>query len=186
MQLNKISLLELLPPYMQDDQTVIGLCAAADVIYKKLHDEISKINFFENLDMLGEAELDYIADANQIIWYKKSAPMSSKIDLIKNSESVFWNLGTISAIESVIKDTLGEAEVIEWFDYEGDPYHFKIVSKNPQLQSDAINQFNAVIEQVKRKIAILDTIEISLTATMNTYYSFKLSTGSYVSLRQEG
>lgn len=186
MKLNELDLMELIPPYMQGDNTVIGLCAAANYILNKLYHSILKMDFYTNLDSLDESDLDYIAQINNITWYNSNDIKEVKVNVIKNSEIVFWNLGTILAVEKVIADIFGDCEVIEWFNYEGEPFHFKISSFNSQITSEEISRFNAVIDHVKRKSAILDSVEIALIASMNSFYGFNMHTGDYISIRQEG
>ncbi len=186
MKLNNISMLDIIPPYMQEDTTVIGLCAAANHIFKRLFEAIQKIDFYQNLNLLNEADLDYIAKIRNIIWYDKSSTKDVKISVIKNAEKVFWSLGTVSAVESVVEDIIGECDIMEWFQYGGDPYHFKIVTDNPLISGDAVSTFNSIIQHVKRKSAILDGVEISLAASMIFNLGAVLHTGELLELRQEG
>jgi P2-related tail formation protein len=171
---------------MQDDVTVKGLCAAINKIYSRLFECIKKMDFYNNLHLLDEEDLDYLASINNIIWYKDSDPLNVKIEIIKNSEQVFWTLGTVFAVEQLITDIFGIGEVKEWFDYDGEPYHFKIVTENPQITAADMQEFSSIIDRVKKKSAILDSIEVALNATMNSYYGFKLHTGTFTILEQEG
>ncbi len=186
MKLDSIDMLDLIPTYMQNDTSVKGLCAAGNYILSKLYQSIQCMDFIQNLSSLKEEDLDYIAKINNILWYDEEDSKSVKVDIIKNSEQVFWTLGTVYAIESVIKDVFGTGEVVEWYDYDGQHGHFKITTENSSVYGDAVQKFSKIIEHVKRKSAILDEVEITLIAFMNTYYGAALHTGDFITLRQEG
>lgn len=186
MKLNSVNMIDIIPPYMQEDSTVIGLCAAADYIFSKLFECIQRMDFYTQLDLLDDSDLDYIAEINNIVWYDKSSTKEVKINVIKNADKVFWTLGTVSAVESVMNDIFGECEIKEWFDYAGDPYHFKILTYNAQITDDYVTQFANAIKHVKRKNAIFDSVEITLSADYSINYGFKMLTGDYITLTQEG
>lgn len=186
MKLDFVNMIEVIPPYMQGDSTVIGLCAAANHIFTKLYECIAKMDFYNNLDLLDDSDLDYIADIKNIVWYDKSSTKEVKINVIKNAEKVFWYLGTVSAAESVMNDIFGECEIQEWFEYNGIPYHFKILTYNPQITENAVNKFTNAIKHVKRKSAIFDNVEIALSADYMMNYGFKMYSGELLTLTQEG
>lgn len=186
MKLENLASIEIIPPYMQDDVTVRGLCAAADIILKRLFECIIRMDFYENLDKLNEADLDYMAATIDIPWYNQSDSKDIKIGIIRNSDEIFWYLGTTYAVEKVISSIFGECEVVEWFSYDGDPFHFKINTSNPQISENMIDLFNNVIKNVKRKSAILDAVEITLTAFMQLNEGFIMHTGDSLILTQEG
>lgn len=186
MTVDNFSMIDVIPPYMQDDITVKGLCAAADYIFKALYNCIIRMDFFKNLYLLSESDLDYMADTMNITWYKKSDPKDVKINVIKNSEKIFWTLGTVAAVEKVFNDILGEGETSEWFNYGGDPYHFKMLTYNPNITESEANEFIKTIKNVKRSSAIFDCIEIALNADCRLNYGFQLYTSDLLTLTQEG
>ena len=186
MTIDKVSMLDLLPPYMQNDTTVIGLCAAADHIFKSLYGCIKKMDFYNYLELLSEDDLDYMAGAMNIPWYKRSDSKEVKINVIKNSDQIFWTLGTVAAVEKVFTDIFGEGAVSEWFDYGGDPYHFKMLVQNPNITGSDVNEFVKTIKNVKRSSAILDNVEIALSAECRLNYGFQLYTAELLTLTQEG
>jgi P2-related tail formation protein len=186
MTIDNISMIDLIPPYMQDDITVIGLCAAADYIFKTLFSCIKKMDFYKNLDLLSDDDLDYMASTMNILWYKKSDSEDVKINVIRNSDQVFWTLGTVAAVEKVFTDIFGEGETSEWFNYGGDPYHFKMLTYNPDITESDVNEFLKTIKNVKRSSAIFDSVEIALSADYRLNCGFQLYTSDLITLTQEG
>lgn len=186
MKLNSVSTIDIIPPYMQNDLSVIGLSAAADLIFQRLYERILQMDFFTKLELLTDQDLDYIADAQNIVWYDRQSTKDVKINVIKNAEKVFWYMGTVSAVESVMNDIFGESEIKEWFDYDGNPYHFKILSYDPDVTEEDVKSFLAAISRVKRKGAVFDNIEIALNADYKMTYGFKICSGDFITLTQEG
>ena len=122
------------------------------------------MDYFNNLNLLDESTLDTIAKASNINWYDDSDSKEVKIEVIKNSEKVFWMMGTTESVKQVVKDVFGEkSDIEEWHEYNGNPKYFKVnISdllstenidkaynlvckvKNAQSQIDGFNRTNAI------------------------------------------
>lgn len=164
MKLDNIDLLQLVPSFLQDDNSVKGLCVAGNYILSYLYNQINKMDYFNNLNLLDESTLDEIAKASNIYWYDDSDSKEVKIEVIKNSEKVFWMMGTTESVKQVVKDVFGEkSDIEEWHEYNGNPKYFKVnISdllstenidkaynlvckvKNAQSQIDGFNRTNAI------------------------------------------
>lgn len=119
-------------------------------------------------DMAGDL-LDILAEDLGLTWYDSDAPAAVKRELLKNSGQVFRRLGTKWAVENVIGTYFGEGFVKEWFEYEGDPGHFRVYSSNPSVNQERLEEFLSLLERVKRTSAKLDGIFISLTGQTPIY-----------------
>lgn len=119
-------------------------------------------------DMAGDL-LDILAEDLGLTWYDSDAPAAVKRELLKNSGQVFRRLGTKWAVENVIGTYFGEGFVKEWFEYEGDPGHFRVYSPNPSVNQERLEEFLSLLERVKRTSAKLDGIFISLTGQTPIY-----------------
>ena len=85
---------------------------------------------------------------------------------MKNCGKVHKALGTKWAVENVIKTYFGTGKVEEWFEYGGEPGHFRVRSSNPSVSQDAIDDFTALLNKVKRASAKLDGIFIDTSGTL--------------------
>ena len=99
-------------------------------------------------------------------WYDTGASIEVKRNLIKNSDKVFQRLGTKWAVEHIISTYFGEGYIEEWFEYEGEPGHFRVFSSNPSLNNERLTEFLNILNKVKRASTKLDGIFISLTGQM--------------------
>lgn len=178
MKLTTLEFIRLLPQFMREDGAVKGLAAAMDKIVPDLAQSAATLSTWDHIDELTEAELDAMAWELNILWYDTGAPMDTKRALVKDSDLVYKRLGTKWAVENVINSYFGEGYVEEWFEYEGQPGHFRVYSTNPSLNNERLTEFLNLLNKVKRASSKLDGIFITLTGQM------PLSAG--VALREYG
>jgi len=152
-----------LPAPLQNDENMLALGRA---IAAELQENIklSRRNIiYPRIDELEESLLDILANDLHIDWYDPDSPPETKREIIKNSVKVHKLMGTKYAVESVVAGYFGSGEVREWYEYGGEPHHFKVVSDNPSLTDERAAQFFRILDIVKRKSSWLDTILITLT-----------------------
>lgn len=169
MKLNDLEFARLLPQFMRSDPAVIGLAAALDEIIPGLSASITNLSTWDHIDDLSEAELDALAWELNILWYDTGANIDTKRNIIKNSDMVYKHLGTKFAVENVIKSYFGDGKVQEWFEYDGEPGHFRVVSNNPSLSDERLTEFLNLLAKVKRASSKMDAVVISLAGQMPIY-----------------
>lgn len=169
MKLSDIEFLRLLPSFMREDLAVMGIANGIDSIVPSLASSMELLTTWNHIDELPESELDDLAVELNVLWYDISASIYTKRDLIKNCMEVYRHLGTKWAVESVVKSYFGDGYISEWFQYEGEPGHFRVYSTNPGVSAEKLGEFLNLMEKVKRASSILDGIFISLTGQMNLY-----------------
>ena len=183
MQLFDIEFVKLLPQFMRSDKTVQGLAKGTDEIIKALAAASKTLSTWDKVGDMGEAELDAMAKELNILWYDDMAPIDVKRELVLNSDKVYQHLGTKWAVENVINTYFGEGHITEWFEYEGEPGHFKVLSSNPTITNEKLNQFLNILNKVKRASAILDGIQITLTGQMNLHMGIGYHETSFEMIR---
>lgn len=166
MKLSTLEFIRLLPAFMRDDAAVRGLAAGLDEIIPGLAQSLSRLTTWDRIDELSEDELDDLAWELNILWYDKSVGIDAKREIIKNSDEVYRHLGTKWAVENVINSYFGEGYLKEWFEYNGEPGHFRVYSTNPTLTNEKLIEFLNLLQKVKRASSQLDGIFITLTGEM--------------------
>jgi phage tail P2-like protein len=154
---------------MQNDAAVRGLAAGIDSIIPKLAADLEKLSTWDRIASLSEAELDDLAWELNILWYDKGADIDVKRNLILDSDKVYKKLGTKWAVENVINTYFGDGHIEEWFQYDGEPGHFRVHSNNPSLNESRFAEFLNLLHKVKRASAKLDGVYITSSAQMNLY-----------------
>ena len=166
MKLSSLEFIRLLPTFMRGDAAVQGLAAGLDEIIPGLAQSIGRLTTWDRIDELTEDELDNLAWELNILWYDKAAGIDAKREIVKSSDEVYRHLGTKWAVESVINSYFGEGYLREWFEYDGEPGHFRVYSTNATINNERLVEFLNLLYKVKRASSKLDGIYITLTGEM--------------------
>jgi len=184
LDLNNVNLLALQSRVMQEDATTKGLCAALTPQLNSISNVTDTILIYSKIEELSSEVLDILAWQFKVDWYIATADIETKRRLIKSAFKVHKTKGTAYAIEQVIQDMFGDGYVTEWFEYGGNPYNFKVITTNTAVTAELANQFNMVVNAVKRKSTILEQIIISLSGELKLYSAGIVHTGDYLTIRQ--
>ena len=169
MKLKDVDLYKMLPTFMKEDKFDKLLAVGISNLFQKLALDIDRTVIIGQIDKLNEAELDQLAEDWNVFWYLKSATLDQKIKLIKDSPLVFSRLGTVWAVERVMNNYLPSSELKEWFEYGGDPHHFRFVTNNTAILQTDIDAFLFILEKIKRKSQWLEGIILELRAIGTMY-----------------
>ena len=112
-------------PMKRDDGTAAMAQVAAEELERR-GTERKLPQLWGQFDGMAGGLLDILAEDLGMTWYDSDAAVAVKHKLLKNSGQVFRRLGTKWAVENVIGTYFGEGFVKEWFEYEGDPGHFRV------------------------------------------------------------
>ena len=168
MNIQDTKLIDIVPVFMRDDRTVRGLCAAADAMFQKMIDAVHIAWWRKYIDELDADQLDDIAKQLGIIWYDDGADLLSKRSVLKNYENVLAIAGTPDAVKYAVKDLFGDVEIIEWQEYNGQPYHFKMLV-NAKLTEDNTRRFSSAVAGAKNVRSIMDSLETMRRSSVVMY-----------------
>lgn len=169
MKLKDVDILKLCPAFMRNDKSNQILADGVNNIFQTWSENIDRLPVINQLDKLSMAELDQLASDRNIFWYDYKASLSVKRALIKNAKTVFNRLGTVWAVESVMNDYLPKTELQEWFDYNGEPGYFRIVTNNTEILRTDIQTFLNILQKIKRRSVWLEHIMLRLEQFMTLY-----------------
>lgn len=160
------NMVRMLPEPMKRDNGTAAMARVAAEELERRGTESKLPQLWGQFDGMAGGLLDILAEDLGMTWYDSDAAVAVKQELLKNSGQVFRRLGTKWAVENVIGTYFGEGFVKEWFEYEGDPGHFRVYSSNPSVNQERLEEFLSLLERVKRTSAKLDGIFITLTGMM--------------------
>ena len=146
--LSSIDFTRALPPPLKNDPNMLAL---ARVIAEQLQitaQQIKQNIIYARIDELDEQTLDVLAYDLHVDWYDYSYPIEVKRATIKDSVKVHRKLGTKYAVETALGAVFPGTRVLEWFEYGGDPYMFKVVIGATTAGVSAERQA-AVLERVQ-------------------------------------
>lgn len=159
-----------LPEPLKNDETMITL---GKVIAAELQTNIHMARLaviYARIDELEERLLDILAHDLHIDWYNPDATIELKREIIKDSVRVHKLMGTAAAVERVIISYFGNGEVWHWYEYGGEPHHFRIISTNPSVTAEREREFLWLLEIVKRKSSWLEEVLIMLETDFVTHF----------------
>ena len=128
------NLLLIVPPALKQDPAMMARAAAdAEAMAARLA-EIDRVRIISNIDGLDEAVLDILARDFKVDWWDPEYSIEEKRRTLKGSWRVHKILGTKAAVETAIRAIYPLTTVEEWFEYGGEPYHFRL---NIDITSDS-------------------------------------------------
>lgn len=162
-----------LPAPILEDEHLKQLAEVAARVMLKIYDTRWMPAIYSKIDDLPEPVLDILAKDLKVDWYDYDAPIEEKRRLIRDSWYVHKRMGTKAAVQMALDDVWPNSIVEEWFDYSGDPYHFRIILE--ALSEDDPIYPEIAIERVrlfKPARAVLDNdqsiIKITCGIVINT------------------
>ena len=155
----------MLPNFLREDKNFRAICNALNDEIKLLYEQTNLVKLYSNIDNLPEEILDELAWQFNSIEYNTSYSIAIKRELIKNCIITHHRRGTVASVEDVASRIFGNATVSEWFEYGGEPYHFKVHTETVTVSDDMINEFNRVIRQTQN---IRSHLEEVITETINS------------------
>nr|DAF27745.1 MAG TPA: tail protein [Caudoviricetes sp.] len=162
-------LMQLIPLFMRSDEFVQATAQAVNDIMS--HADPAKLRTWDQLDKLTHEELDELAWELNVLWYNAAGTLEQKREQIRTSDNAWRTLGTVYAVEMVISQLFGSGKLEEFWEYEdGRPHHFRISLSDPSVLTPAgEKEFRRVLELVKRKSQILDTIRLVMEQKFNAF-----------------
>lgn len=184
MDLSSIDLLKLQTSYMKEDPTTQALCTILNTELQTFADNLTKVLLLSQVDSLAEEILDQLAIDLHIDWYDSTAAIAVKRALVKNSDKVHRYLGTPYAVSQVVNDYLNHGTLQEWFEYGGDPYHFRVLTTTEDIaDTDLVARLTKAITFSKNARSDFDGFVVTRTnAALSSYTHEQLSVYTHAQL----
>lgn len=128
---------------------------------RRIMDFADRTRLMSAIDELDERILNYLAVELRTPAYDDSFPLETKRELIKGTLPFYAQLGTVAAVEWIIRTLVGNGTVEEWFEYDGNPYCFRVsidVPDRPVTLEEA-EQVMRGIFQCKNLRSHLDVVQ---------------------------
>ena len=160
--LTKENLVVTLPPALRTDPSVVALAEALSELLAARPAEIERLRIYPAIDTLEEPLLDILARDFKVDWWDPEYSLEEKRRTLKDSWRVHRLLGTRAAVETAISAIYPHTQILEWFEYGGQPYCFK-VRTDAILTEGMADYFSKMIRQVKNARSHIDSVEIHRT-----------------------
>lgn len=120
------NLMATLPQVLKNDTNLAALASSIANILAKRSEEIRRVAIYSRIDELPEDMLDILAHDFKVDWWDYSYTVEQKRQILKDSFMVHKRLGTKKAVETAISAVYPDTKVLEWFEYGGEPYTFRL------------------------------------------------------------
>lgn len=181
------TILREIPNNLLHDKKVVHLAEALDKALQTRTDWAYKINYALDLNTVDDEILDYL------LWEKHITPAEGlslattreqKIKLIRAATDLHRIKGTPAAIEAVLSALSLNGKVSEWFEYDGDPYYFKlnIEVTNEGIDESTIQLLEKLIDVYKNKRSWLEKLNIYFTSPGALYVGAASLTGEEITV----
>ena len=154
----KLHLLKILPKNISADNNIQELSSVLDDELQKICKIVDNLNLIDKIDVLPEEIVNLLAWQWHVDYYDNTLPLQNKRRLVKESIRVHKTKGTAWAVENVVKSALGDSRIEEWYEYEGEPYHFRIICNKNTVGNISGSKVIEAINSVKNVRSHLDEV----------------------------
>lgn len=125
--IENVRLQALLPASVREDEKVKAAARALDGPLQFSAAAVRACLLLPRLEELPEAVLDLLAWQWHVDFYEPiGLTAERKRALIRQSIAWHRRKGTPAAVREVVEAAYGNCELSEWYEYGGEPYHFKV------------------------------------------------------------
>lgn len=151
---------DILPGHLETAE-VKALAYAVGRQIRQLCSYADKSRTYAALASAPDTVLDALAAELRTPAYDETLPVETKRELVASTLTFYTHLGTPAALEQLISILFAKGRVVEWYNYNGSEYHFKV---QIDIAADDVDdakqtQVQAWVNQYKNQRSILDTIE---------------------------
>jgi phage tail P2-like protein len=182
--LSDVRLLDLIPPNLSNDSQIQAAAQALDIELRAVTEAVRETVLYQRIDVLPEEVMDHLAWQFHVDYYNSNLPINVKRTLVKNSLAWHKTKGTPAAVEELITAVFDEGQVVEWWEYGGDPYMFKVVTFNAQVTNEMAQEFIRALNSIKNARSWLESVEITQTEEMPLFFGSVVHIGDNLELRQ--
>ena len=162
---------EIMPPAIRNDLQSQAISEGVSPQWQAVSKAIEECIILARIDKLPETVIDLLAWQYHVDFYDSSLSIEQKRILVKTSIDVHRHKGTPYAVQTVVSTILEGAKVQEWFEYGGEPYHFRVaLITGPMASSSTIEQLVKVINIAKNTRSWLDGVEFSRNINQTIFF----------------
>ena len=182
MNLQELQLARFLPAFLQRDKTAKGFCYALERQLAKIVSAVSAISLYASLETLDGQVLDALAFQYHIPEYMTDFSVDTKRKLLQGCLHSHQLRGTVAAVEQVIEKIFGFGYVEEWFQYNGQPYRFKVHTSNPSVEDSMVAEFERILGATQNIRSVLEQVVVELSGEETQYAGCFRQEGEIISI----
>lgn len=153
--------LSIMPLSLRKDAQIQAASYAFRETSKMLMEKVDQASVYAGIDILPEKIVDLLAEEFRAQYYDTSLPVEDKREAVKKALLWYCKAGTVAAVKELTNLVWksDSARVQEWFEYESDPYLFRILLGTDMcIEEELINAFLDAVWKVKNTRSHLESI----------------------------
>ena len=180
-EITKENLLNTLPLFLANDKKQLALAVATAEELERLYANNDLLNIYAKIDSLPEELLDILAYDFKVDWWDRKDSLQEKREIFKSCWQVRKGLGTPAATLTAVSAVYNDVRVIEWWQYNGNPFRFKLLIDTGTSLLDCQKLENVIdrIQFYKNLRSTVEKIEIETKKETEIYVGVALHRGSH-------
>lgn len=150
---------DLLGAYYKKDTKIQALSHALREGMRLMMHYSDKAAVYTDISNMPEEVLDLLAAELSVQYYDASYPVETKRKLTKNAMRWHRIAGTKAAVEELASSIFDDCQVQEWFEYDGEPYKFRIIV-GAQERAENVERFTTLLKKAKNLRSHLESVSI--------------------------
>lgn len=118
---------DIMPDNLKSDPEAQAISYAISNAVKQIIDTTNQSSVYAAVDILEETYIDLLAVELRTKYYSDNFSIADKREMIKKTLPWYYKAGTLSTVKELTDFVFQSAEVEEWFQYEGNPYLFRLM-----------------------------------------------------------
>ena len=139
-----------LPTILHNDYNMLAAKLSLEEQLSALASAAREVMHLPRLDELDEGMVELLSNQFHVDFYDPKLTVEDKRDLVRDAISWHKRKGTASAVEEVAKKVYRDAHVVEWFEYGGEPYFFRILQ---DISLDDEDTGKAMLDRLRAAVA---------------------------------
>lgn len=160
---------DILPEALAESPNVKALGYALNKAMQRLMNYCKNIGIYNSIDTAPEQILDLLALELKTQYYDDSQIIEVKRNLIKNTLVWYMKTGTPAAVEEAVTAVFGNGQIEEWFDYDGEPYRFKVYTSNINSTDEMVQQLTEIINTMQNARSHLEAVIVEVMQQLQLY-----------------
>lgn len=168
---NELKTITFLPEFLQNHPDMIALTTVIDNRIKDISSRLERLELLKRIEdgELTNEEIELLLWERHVDYFDEDLSKEQKIELIKNSITAHYKKGTKANLEKVLKIIFGNFTLLEWFEYGGEPYHFKVMIDDYMPSQSIIQKLNKTVEEYKNTRSCFEGIMVKKVRDINIY-----------------
>lgn len=170
-EIDKLNLRDILPSSLSDNK-LLAISAGIDRVLNRINQKIPRCYIYKNMESTYPEVIDELYWEWHVDYYSEGLTLDKKIKLIRNSYINHKRKGTKWAVENMLNDILSGYSLIEWFEYGGNPYYFKILTENEIPSGEVLAAISKAVKITKNERSHFEGVVQSrvIDSTLNYKY----------------